>query len=1083
MAILLEQQKYAPIPVAEFFRHLINNGLPVTTGQYEPIFSILGHFFPQGIEVNYFGTEIKADSASVELFLQIICPLIVKNQQEQERFFHIAREFFAEKLFDKYPSSQSQVSTTDDGDKENKDLLKQRRYLSIGMALVVLIVAVAGYIYCRQPKVIPKENPAYHTSPEPTPKPNNKFFSPKPEPLIQAIDRPLVTINYIFASFLFLCSASFGLLLLMAFRKRPVIVTKSKKPPFFLFVPEKDQLIRTTGIMYSWAKNLNQRKEGLRNMLDIKRSIAVSIRNGGYSTIVVKPIQQRTKYLFFIDFDYYDQQAYVFRFLANFFSAEAVDLEMVYFRSDPRTCWNANFPSGITLADLKITFPGHELALFTEGQSLVNFKNGRVFPWVRDGFSLWEKKVLVSPNLQEHWGYIEFALSDLFKVWPATVDGLTQMSEYLNVPGMEVLIPALQSLNMTVKAERNGRISMLTAESVTVADIKAFFADAHVDADCEKLLLQWAYATALYAAPTWDMTLLIGNAIRKASGYETLLTLPNLLLITSLPWLKVNYIPVSLRKSLLSGLEPVFQTEVTKAIIDTLNSKEFNGMDEESAAGLEKKVRILELNSLLRVKKDAEAGKKQLLPYYRAGMIKDPLVKELLIKKIRIGRLKRILLVAGIICLTFLCCFPLLTTKVYDQAVYHNNRAAVMANADLPLADSATYNGALGELRKSLASRQLFEAVYNLKALKYNLAVEQFRAALTSVRISKFFKEEDPRVIDSIIHPLRILFGKYYVPQEKEMTQYLLHVLADSADQAFDRYYGKFGSLNPQLDTVRILITRDTFKGCFITAHRLFNPFKILLPKSGGTVNINRAQISQQLNSLIRLDALFFILYEGGPNDSLTVKVASVSAPAVRRTSVDNQTPQPQEKQQKTIDTTVLGRLIPKPVTTTNVLRPKKQPAKSRNSINQGAYDTGRFFPDTGTTRPVKDTTKPNGLSVSAPIQRPSRQNNQPAADNYVQVEDSTKYISRNYGQTFFGNFDISVNSISKNQETVNVSFYTVSKGIFAKFKDDVDLDLNKEVTVFSPDGKYKYLVTLTRFGKVGLKTTGYFKVVTYQKK
>jgi hypothetical protein len=138
--------------------------------------------------------------------------------------------------------------------------------------------------------------------------------------------------------------------------------------------------------------------------------------------------------------------------------------------------------------------------------------------------------------------------------------------------------------------------------------------------------------------------------------------------------------------------------------------------------------------------------------------------------------------------------------------------------------------------------------------------------------------------------------------------------------------------------------------------------------------------------------------------------------------------------------------------------------------IDKKIYPTIGVQASIQTVPPVQAQQK-TGIVQSTPLQ-----------EEYTLIEDVTKYISKNYGQTYATNFDISVNSVSPHIQTANVAFYTVNNGIFNKFQDDVDIDLSKDMTVYSPDLNYRYVITLTEFGRVGLKSTAYFRVRSYKK-
>ncbi|PWK70827.1 hypothetical protein LX99_04534 [Mucilaginibacter oryzae] len=105
-----------------------------------------------------------------------------------------------------------------------------------------------------------------------------------------------------------------------------------------------------------------------------------------------------------------------------------------------------------------------------------------------------------------------------------------------------------------------------------------------------------------------------------------------------------------------------------------------------------------------------------------------------------------------------------------------------------------------------------------------------------------------------------------------------------------------------------------------------------------------------------------------------------------------------------------------------------------------------------------------------------------PATDNYVSISDTSKFISKNYAQTFGKVFQIGVNSVSPGKETCNITLYSLENGKFKVFKDDVDLDLLSQTSYYSPDRQYRFDVQVVKMYSYRLRNYATFHVIVSKK-
>ena len=616
-----------PLPLGELLEQLRLEGFVVTPEVYDRCFRIADTWFPDGLTPS---------TGQLQELKELLGPVVVRSDLEQEKFGAI---------FDQIVQFSDQSAKQTETAGKLEDLQKppkpnRLRWASLLTAITLILIGLVVY-YPKKP-VVP-ERETRQTLPDSTQPPvadTTKNITPRPVvrpstypsfPLVQAKPTRITTYArntvYLLLAVLLATAAAGAVLFRYFFPSRKRI--PSDGPPYFLTFPDQEKTIKVAESMDVWARQLNQRDEGQRRMMDVSRTIRATASRGGYPSIYYQQIKLRPRYLVLIDHrSTFHQQARLYAYLGSVLTESEVELETLFFNSDPRTCRSEKYPKGIALSDLYRLHRNSYLVLITEGIRLIDYERGTVAPWVTNGFDGWEKRAILTPVYPENWTYIEAILARFFIVLPATPDGQLLLRTYFQAgehPTFQELRRQLQ-VNTASAADRGffGK----SAGKLTITEIDRFLENPF---DTEKLteeetsrLKQWAYATAVYPTPTWEMTLTIGKTIEHYAGTDAFVTTTNLLKITALPWLQQSSIPEPLRQELLARFDKL-PTALKAAIHeDVLHLLESVRTSPGSLAEEERERHTYEV--MLTDEKHRPEGLRKLAPFQKAGLITSPTI-------------------------------------------------------------------------------------------------------------------------------------------------------------------------------------------------------------------------------------------------------------------------------------------------------------------------------------------------------------------------------------------------------------------------------------------------------------------------
>lgn len=322
------------------------------------------------------------------------------------------------------------------------------------------------------------------------------------------------------------------------------------------------------------ARSLRQRLSTDQPVLDPAATVRSSIRQGGFFTPQYSYRSKTPAYLMLIN----QTSAANHRFhlaeeLHKWMQKQDIEVERLWFRNDPRSCWNEAHPTGIPLEQLAQRYPESRLLLFGDGWQLLNPVTQKLATWAQT-FTQWDTRNLITPIVPKAWTTKEKNLAQLFVLAPASVEGLRYWSNTY----------ASQMDNGASKApEWRENPVIITTQNFEGA-LQRHFPD--VD------LREWLCALACFPKLNWELTLYIGSWLSINHGVY-LLHYDNLRLLTRLSWFHNGFIPEEMRKLLYAQLDEGIKPKVHQCIVQVLAEQVQDGKSHFSLSRREMELQIV----------------------------------------------------------------------------------------------------------------------------------------------------------------------------------------------------------------------------------------------------------------------------------------------------------------------------------------------------------------------------------------------------------------------------------------------------------------------------------------------------------
>lgn len=328
------------------------------------------------------------------------------------------------------------------------------------------------------------------------------------------------------------------------------------RPPYDIPFRPLNGLIRNLAGQFRLADALRRRQEGLRQEVDVPKTVDVTIASGGFPRLQFRNTTKPADYLFLVDEqNESSHQGRLLRHLVKVLHDQDVHAEVFYYRSEFFHFWNTQYPQGITLEQISRLCPEHRLVVFGDAHALLDpygQTDKALRPEAVADFQRWKQRLLLSPRPPQSWDFREANIHNLLPVFPTDLEGQMAAANFID-NGM-----APEDLPSTFAAWREK-----LANSRTEPDINRRWRSAADHAEYLGYgsdLYRWFCALALYPTPTWEITLTIGAAL------DIPLTADNLLVMARIPSLQEGKINPRLRKEMLAELDEWDTNIARKAI-------------------------------------------------------------------------------------------------------------------------------------------------------------------------------------------------------------------------------------------------------------------------------------------------------------------------------------------------------------------------------------------------------------------------------------------------------------------------------------------------------------------------------------
>ncbi|HKR01225.1 MAG TPA: hypothetical protein VJT09_11160 [Pyrinomonadaceae bacterium] len=335
-------------------------------------------------------------------------------------------------------------------------------------------------------------------------------------------------------------------------RRRILARQHDKSPPdsWPLSVETRPE-VYATAEFYAVARRLRRRQVGEFHRLDVKATVAATVKAFGYLTLREKPDSKPPEYLLLIDrAGARDHQAYLFGELAAALKRENIFLLRFFYDGDPRTCYDGAGGPSISLSELQTKYAGHRLLIFGEGASFIDPLGNEMEEWTRV-FEGWRERTLLTNT--GVWGAREIALATRFIVLPAGTRSLLRL-------------PDLFVATMAFSGDRQqAGLPVPPLEGDAKQAVQALRRYLGADA------FLWLCACAVAPQLQWELTLRLGTLPFLPAG---LVNEANLMRLARLNWFRKGAIPDEVRWQLIQQLSPEQDRAVRRVLIELLQHAE-----------------------------------------------------------------------------------------------------------------------------------------------------------------------------------------------------------------------------------------------------------------------------------------------------------------------------------------------------------------------------------------------------------------------------------------------------------------------------------------------------------------------------
>lgn len=324
------------------------------------------------------------------------------------------------------------------------------------------------------------------------------------------------------------------------------------QPPYELPLPNRSaELVQSPPAFDTVVQTLRQRSEDESSTLNIRRTLAATVRSGGLPELVFSHRLREEEFVFLIDGSRSRSlQRHLFEYYFHALCREGVHAERFFYRVPFGLVYNDRFPDGLRLDQLATRYANSTLLLWGDGYPLLFDDSDVLLPTYLPDLRRFDRRAILTPVPFPDWTYRERALQSEFVLLPA------------DLPGQLRLMQALRDNRADQTTYLETCRGLYPTEDVSfrrVSEVKTYLADDD--------LFQWLCATAVYGKVRWEVVIEMGHAVLPDPKK---LTYTNLLKLARISWLNEGIFPDKLRFDLLKELRPATEQKARERLLDLL---------------------------------------------------------------------------------------------------------------------------------------------------------------------------------------------------------------------------------------------------------------------------------------------------------------------------------------------------------------------------------------------------------------------------------------------------------------------------------------------------------------------------------
>ncbi len=318
------------------------------------------------------------------------------------------------------------------------------------------------------------------------------------------------------------------------------------------------------------ARQMRKRINDDATFMHVQKTITKAINNAGFFQPVLAARTQQSEYLVIIDENNTNnQQVKLFEYLLELLAKQSVFVEKYYYTYEPKLCYNAAVPGGISLEKLSEKYPKHVLLILGNAYQLIY----QLYPVIDSAYlkllNRWQYKAVLTPVSFLDWGNKEKkVLLEELPVLPVDIPGQLLLMQKIFGEETNVLAELQQYRNDFYETES---IDFEDADELHDYCTNAAWANITGGVKYSNVLFQWIAALAVYPKIRWELTLAIGKAILDRYGNTSEMNFTNLLRIARIKWMKEGRFPDYTRLALLKHLEKENEIIARETILASLN--------------------------------------------------------------------------------------------------------------------------------------------------------------------------------------------------------------------------------------------------------------------------------------------------------------------------------------------------------------------------------------------------------------------------------------------------------------------------------------------------------------------------------